>query len=618
MTKFRRHLSNGPAIQALALFRSHISAWLRRPRATFNLRTNDGAAFYYRGQRALAFERLGTTRAKATRFRQGSGPMPSRADTPSLLECAVEAIDRHLGSRSPELDLQAGVVAALAVPGSDFLPLDEQIAVPSGALNDETYRGKRVDLLIVERATGDLWLVEVKPAEADDLDGPVLTQLRLAAGLPGALSAGTTAFVDEYRRILSQKEAVGATFGLVPPLSGEIRTGCLAIGNGDEARARIACWDDPPNAPSGAVVGVVPADEAPVTSDFISLAEGRKTALAGPRAPYAPRRPRWNDFTAEQDEQQAAWRKVAGGADQLGPYRAEIDDYLGDHRVKRHGHLGHPRSSQAACLQLFAPLLASGPAEAKQAVASVLTEQLDGSGLRVEAIRECHFEAPHTRECRPKDCRCKADMVTLVGERTQVTTSVDTLLFAEGRRGERDVEILIGIEFKYTEPEFGCCGGFVSDGNDRDGQRACLHQSSKRPDLCYLLTKHRRKYLQDASMFARDPLSIPGPCLLLGPVNQLYRSHYTVRALARKLDIPEALFFVVYDGRNPSLFAPARTIPGSSVPPVDPFEEYHRALKPELRGDLGRLTAQGVTAAYRRVLSTPSVWLEALSERYGW
>ena len=613
MTTFHRHLSDR-ARRALAPHLPLVAAWLDRPGAAFHLRRGDCAAFMWWGQRAVALEGLA---GRATAHPFGADAVPLDASLPQVLHAAADRVDEHLrrtrSSSAGELALQAGLVSALHRSDADFLVLDEQVQVPRAALADPSLAGLRVDLALVERATGDLWLVEVKPADAADLDGPVLQQLDRTRGLPGALHGGALVFVQALAQVLAQKAELGLLAAAPPTPSGAVRSASLSIGDPAQAAGRVACWTDGElRGLEGLLHGHVAADCAPTRDAFRPLLAARDAALAGPRVAHAPRRSRWNTFTAQQDHAQAVWRRRAPSEPQLGPFQAQIEGYIAQHGVRAHAHLDHPRSSQAACLQLFAP---ARWGDAQGALAAVL----DGAtpeGLRIEGLDAVDFEAPHV-DCDPADCAVAADMAALVGEHTgRVVTGLDALVRARGRRDGRPVRVLIAVEFKYSEVEFGCCGGFVSRAFDEAGRRACVDRPAARRVHCHLLVKHRRGYLQDTSMFVADPLEAPGPCLLLGPVNQPYRSHFTARALAASLGFEEVVYAVVADARNPALNQPARPLPGHRSQGA-PLDAYRAALRPELAGGVIELSAQDLVAAYRAAAPTEP-WLEALVDRYGW
>jgi hypothetical protein len=201
-------------------------------------------------------------------------------------------------------------------------------------------------------------------------------------------------------------------------------------------------------------------------------------------------------------------------------------------------------------------------------------------------------------------------MRALVGESEGITTRLDVLVEAEAPTGEA---VWVGVEFKYTEPEFGACGGFASPRYSEVGRRACVEDSDDRAKHCHLLHVSRRSYLRDRSLFTTDPLSASGPCPLVGSLNQLYRSHSVVRAWAKGAP---SLLAVVRHEHNPVLVEPERGLPGHAAPTLGPIERYRALLRPDAARTVGELTVAEVLTAYHAADLGDTPWLRALVERY--
>jgi hypothetical protein len=607
MTLFARHLSSD-SMATLQPLRATFADWLTLPRATVHLRRGEAVALYLRGQRAMSLEGLGGA-PSAVPFKGAA--LKSLDGLDAELASARKRIEEEAAERSTslELDLQAGLGAAMRGDG-EFVLLDEQVQVPAVALIDPAGPRTRVDLACVERSTGDVWLVEVKPARSADLASSVLEQLVRTLALPERLTGRTSAFLSTYRKVLAQRFKLGLCSGSPVTLSGRVKAVLVTIGRVEDARGRIACWPSLPEGLDDVVHAHLAPDEPLSLAACRSLEQTFDDALTQPRNAFAPRRPRWNKFTAEEDKAQAAWSTSHPQRHQLGPFHAELTAYMNDHHVRPHGHLNHPRSSQAACMQLFAPALQGEPG-ARQALAAVL-DAAAGDGLKILEVEALDFEAPHP-SCAPSDCGAHADMLALVGESGKVVTGLDVFLRARGERDGAEVVVWVAVEFKYTEVEFGCCGGFVSRGFDEAGKAACLDGSLDRRGQCYLLQRHGRAYLKDTDMFDESPLDSAEPCLLLGPVNQLYRGHFLAKAWADEHG-GEALYVVVADGRNKNLHqGPLPLAGGGHGPAVD---AYKAALRPDLRDAVFEIHAQAVVAGYRGGCS--GGWLDALSDRYRW
>lgn len=594
--RFRRHLSVR-ALSAAGTLSPLLVAWTREEGALVELRPRDTVSVYHRGRRALHLAGLGSPGTTLAVADGEAAPLPL-LDAALLADAwrqACAAIDG--GRRVPERE---DVARLLSSGLTDLFVVDQEVQVPVAALDHVSAAGLRPDALLLDTA-GTLWLVEAKRADGADLHA-VLPQLVATDGLPDALAGGRSVFIEHYREVLAQK----AVLGLVPErlLSTSIRairTALVVIGRRGRALARIAAWEAPPDGIWAAVV-----DEELGSADFTPLRALADEALRGVRegavVPVAPRPSRWNEFTASEDERLA-------GQPPSPPLPDALTAYLAAHDAPAHSHAGHPRSSQRACLDAFAPAFIGGAgADALMVIVAPAFRDLGVVPVRLDAV---DFEVPHQGLCRERGCAVAHDMRSLAGESDpRFTTRLDVALAVKAERAGQTVRVLVGVEFKYTEPEFGCCGGFESEGNPDEGRRACL-ETGERADRCYLLRRKRRRYLADRSMFQADPLSTPGPCLLLGPANQLYRSHFVVRELARAWGFDDHLFIVVADERNTSLRDPEPAIPGHARPTTPPFDRYRDALRPELRDHVYWTSPQAVASAMRgRGLELP--------RRYSW
>ena len=531
-------------------------------------------------------------------------PLGAPAEAEAAWRDARDRIDAHLGPGGGEFDAQAAFAAG---PGPGWLVLDEQLQVPRDALADLTQQGTRVELLLVDTKSGQLWLCKLERATSDELDGPVLTQAARLGALPGALRGGVPVFLAHFVEVWRQKHALGlvdaAPGRLQPP-----RALVLALGDARAAFARIACW--PEAMPAGVGVAVLEGPE-PLEPHLIRAPEViRAQALAGPRAPYAPRRPRWNAFTQAEDTRLAAWSRRAPGAPHLGEHGPAVTAWLDAHDTKSHDDRLHPRSSQAACLQVFAPVVLDLPG-ACAALRPVLAAAFPA--LKVRAIENAAFEAPHGPDCPAPDCAWRADMAALVGESGSQWTRLDVLLKVRGVWRGQPARLAIGIEYKYSESEFGTCGGFTSDAASLAARESCVGGPG-RESLCHLHGLGRR-YVREAGLFSAPPLGGGGPCPLLGPLNQLTRGHATTAAFAAAAGLDAGLYLVVHDPRNPTLLAPSRPVPGFAATAESPLETYRAALRPEHRDSVGLLPIARVLDAWRDAFANPR-WVRTLRERY--
>ncbi len=580
--RFRRFLSEH-ALDAARELSPLFATWVREDHALVELRQHDTVSVYLRGRRAIHLVGLGSPGATLAVADGAASPL-YRIGAGGLAGAWEQARAAITGGRRK---VEGAAVARLLSSGlSDFAVVDQEVQIPLAALDDPAAAGVRFDALLVDRS-GTLWLVEAKRADGEDLDA-VLAQLVATATLPSALAGGVHAFLAHYRELLLQKVLLGLMpEGFVPASFSGIRTALLVIGPRQRALERIAAWGPAPHGMWAAVV----ENELRVAS-FAPIEVIADEALRGLRdgmvVPVAPRPSRWNAFTAAEDARLA--REAASP-----PLPDALVAYLAAHDAPAHSHAGHPRSSQRACLDAFASVFVGGAGG--DALIEAVSSAFRELGMVATGVDAVDFEVPHQGRCRESGCAVSHDMRALAGESDpRFTTRLDVALSVQAERSGRAVRVLVGVEFKYSEPEFGCCGGFESPGNPDEGRRACLEPAA-REARCYLLSRKRRRYLADRAMFHSDPLSAPGPCLLLGPINQLYRSHYVVRELARAWGFDDHLFVVVADERNTSLREPEPAIPGHLRPASSPFERYRDALRPELRAHLHWTSPQALAAA---------------------
>lgn len=344
------------------------------------------------------------------------------------------------------------------------------------------------------------------------------------------------------------------------------------------------------------------------------MSVARMEALTGPRAPYLPRKSRWNDVATDENLLQARWKNFhLGPVEQLGPLSEKLNREMQGHDVPSHTHVLHPRSSQAACLQLFAPALLDEEG-ARAALADCINATFDFDEKdRVKVIQDLTFEAPHTGPCNSNGCSWFRNMGDLAGEHRGRTTRLDVLIQAEGYDQK---PVWIGVEFKYTEPEFGACGGFNSKCFSHADRHACLNDPSQRRQTCYFLaSKKPRKYIQDWSdLFQEDPLGTKGPCALIGSLNQLYRSHWVLREFAAG---DRSLFLVVYHERNKVLLTPERSIPGfEGMFTEGPIDRYRSLLHKDAVNSICKMAVGDLLKAYSEAPSQAR-WLPDLMQRYG-
>jgi hypothetical protein len=227
-------------------------------------------------------------------------------------------------------------------------------------------------------------------------------------------------------------------------------------------------------------------------------------------------------------------------------YRPIKDQFL-DHQqkfpFKSHKFLGHMASSQAACANLFLPLLRAPFIAArvlgavKTDIKEIATNCLD-NGFRIE-----FWDEPDN----------------VLNDHTNVSgTDADIAIAYYDYQGDLNLWL---IEHKLTEAEFTTCGGFKSPG--RTPSHACAPASAilDNNDLCYYHSRCNFHYwditLEDASPFNANLIREYSECPFMGGMNQLWRNQLLARSIEKstspKWPYKKVYFSVVYHPGNHSL-----------------------------------------------------------------
>lgn len=225
------------------------------------------------------------------------------------------------------------------------------------------------------------------------------------------------------------------------------------------------------------------------------------------------------------------------------PIRERFLDHQQRFPFKSHKFLGHMASSQAACANLFLPLLEDPLIAAKALCAvktdlkSIATDHLD-RGFRIE-----FWDEPDN----------------VLNDHTNVSgTDADIAIAYYDDLGNLNLWM---IEHKLTEVEFTTCGGFKSLG--RTPSHACAPASAilDNKNLCYYHSKCKFRYwditMQDTSPFNADRIRDYDECPFKGGMNQLWRNQLLATSLetspSPKWPYKKVYFSVVYHPRNDSL-----------------------------------------------------------------
>lgn len=225
-------------------------------------------------------------------------------------------------------------------------------------------------------------------------------------------------------------------------------------------------------------------------------------------------------------------------------YRPVVDRVKDHHRrfpFRQHQFIGHMASSQAACLNLFVPLLAE-PALAAEVLRTVkpdmheiAVDQLD-QGFRIEYWAD--------------DGTGKG----LLGDHSAMAgTDSDIAIAYRDAQGRLKLWM---IEHKLSEPDFTSCGGAVSRG--RTDQHRCRPAADvlQNHDLCYYHQAERCRYAywtitdRHPEVFPCQRLATGVACPFMGGMNQLWRNMLMALAIEEQGQFAGVHFSVTYHPRN--------------------------------------------------------------------
>jgi hypothetical protein len=225
------------------------------------------------------------------------------------------------------------------------------------------------------------------------------------------------------------------------------------------------------------------------------------------------------------------------------PIKERFLDHQQKFPFKSHKFLGHMASSQAACVNLFLPLLKDPNIAAmilgkvKTDIKEIATDFLD-TGFRIE-----FWDEPDN----------------LLNDHTNVSgTDADIAIAYYDHQGNLNLWL---IEHKLTEIKFTTCGGFKSPG--RTPSHACAPASAilDNRDLCYYHSGCNFRYwditLGDASPFIANRIREYNGCPFMGGMNQLWRNQLLATSLessaSPRWPYKKVYFSVVYHPGNNSL-----------------------------------------------------------------
>ena len=225
------------------------------------------------------------------------------------------------------------------------------------------------------------------------------------------------------------------------------------------------------------------------------------------------------------------------------PIVARFLEHQREFPFKSHKFFGHMASSQAACVNLFLPLLekpniaARVLSSVKDDLSQIATHCLD-RGYRIE-----FWDEPDN----------------MLGDHNRASgTDSDIAIAYYDHNQELNLWL---IEHKLTEKEFSTCGGFRSSGRTEEHTCESTENLMAQPDLCYYQSACGYRYwditLSNADAFSFDNFLQHADCPFKGGANQLWRNYLLALAIenSRSLNWPhkKVFFSVVYHPQNEAL-----------------------------------------------------------------
>ncbi len=282
------------------------------------------------------------------------------------------------------------------------------------------------------------------------------------------------------------------------------------------------------------------------------------------------------------------------------PIRPCVRRYLERPGIQVHIHFGHLASSQAACFNLFWPILHSG--HEAEILKTLNPNVAHVTGFEFEYVNRM---ADHLGEGRGR------------GAKRDVGTDVDLAIFYEDEHGHPCAWL---IEHKLTEDEFTHCGGARSKG--RTLSHKCGPFGDVRGDLnlCYYQSGSGFKYwgLTDAADSAFDLARVKPdePCPFRGSLCQLWRNQLMARAMETAGGYHRVDFSVVYPRDNKWLWDLDSAVAGST----DANQAHESLLKADYSDRYWRVTTEEVLDAAQRLFGhDPGIqqWLSWFHDKYG-
>jgi len=218
-------------------------------------------------------------------------------------------------------------------------------------------------------------------------------------------------------------------------------------------------------------------------------------------------------------------------------YRPIVDEVLKNHHFKPHKHFGHMASSQAACINLFTPILMN------DTIANQVLNKIkpDFEKLATDQL-ESGFQFEYWDKSNPLN-----DHTPAAG------TDSDVAIAYYNQNDELSLWL---IEHKLTEKEFTTCGGYRSSGNKK--KELCLNPKAILEDnnKCYYQYAKNYKYWKltsNSGLFNQEEMVKRSECPFLSGENQLWRNQLMAYAIQQEGLFKNVHFSVVLHHANPHL-----------------------------------------------------------------
>lgn len=223
--------------------------------------------------------------------------------------------------------------------------------------------------------------------------------------------------------------------------------------------------------------------------------------------------------------------------DKYHPLYQPLVTELTKHKFKTHKHFGHMASSQAACINLFLPILKD------KKFADTILPRINHKfkELAVDQL-EKGFQFEYFDQANP-----------LNDHNDAVGTDSDVAIAYYDKSGSLSLWL---IEHKLTENEFTTCGGYKSKGNKTKGYCRNGHLILNDYSKCYYQYHCDYRYweISDRSnIYNLNSLKKKTECPFIGGENQLWRNQLLGYAIKEKRLFKSVHFSVVHHPDNHDL-----------------------------------------------------------------